>query len=451
MNNTKALTNCKLIDVEGKGEVRAGTTIVIEDLPGKGGVIQSVFASGAQALPRGCAVLDMGGAYVLPGLINAHVHLFGSGKPMKAISGGAAQKRLLKFMGTGLGRKILYSMVCDHATAALHSGVTTIRGVGDLLYSDVKLRDAIDSGSRVGPRLLVSGPALCVTGGHGSGGFSLECDSPWEARKQVRKNIHEGVDLIKLCVTGGVTDGRRIGEAGRLQMTEEEVSAACGEAHKAGLLVAAHVESTEGIRVALRGGVDTIEHGAALDDELIELFRKNPKSLRGYSSLVVTLHPALPLYYLSPSVTKLSAVAQENDRIILEGMIKGAKQALKAGLAMGLGTDASCPFVAPYNTWRELVYEVDRLGISPAEALRVATMGNARLLGIEGEVGSVAAGKSADLIVMDENPLEDLRRLERIGGVFIRGRHIDKPAIKKNRAIDEALDSLSNGEKGAKA
>jgi imidazolonepropionase-like amidohydrolase len=107
--------------------------------------------------------------------------------------------------------------------------------------------------------------------------------------------------------------------------------------------------------------------------------------------------------------------------------------------------------VAPYNTWRELVYEVDRLGISPAEALRVATMGNARLLGIEGEVGSVAAGKSADLIVMDENPLEDLRRLERIGGVFIRGRHIDKPAIKKNRAIDEALDSLSNGEKGAKA
>ena len=160
-----------------------------------------------------------------------------------------------------------------NALTALHAGVTTMRSVGEFFYTDVKLRDEINNGEFVGPNLLVSGFFLSVTGGHGAPFLALVGDSPWEARRNVRINVKNGVDLIKICVTGGVTDAKMVGEAGRLQMTVEEVAAICEETHKIGLRVAAHVESTEGVRVALKGGVDTIEHGSEMDDEIISLFK----------------------------------------------------------------------------------------------------------------------------------------------------------------------------------
>ena len=252
-----ALINANVVTGTPDGEVSAGMTIIVEN-----GRIAEVAKSGETAIPENCTVIDIRNQFVMPGLINAHVHLFGSGKPMKAIGGGKSQERLVGFLRTRLGLRMLDSMVENHARTALYSGVTTIRAVGDLYYSDVRLRDKIDSGKCQGPRLLVSGPAITVTGGHGAGSFALISDSPWDSRKFVRKNVHEQVDLIKICVTGGVTDSRKIGNAGSLKMTLEEVSAVCEEAHKIGYLVAAHAEGTEGVRIALQGGVDTIEHGS---------------------------------------------------------------------------------------------------------------------------------------------------------------------------------------------
>lgn len=429
--------NCNIIDGNLTSSVRHNMTILID-----GEKIHRIGSSEEVEIPSGYSVTDAQNKYVMPGLINAHVHLFGSGKPMKAIGGGSAQRHLVKLLGTKLGLIVLDRMVQEHVMAELYSGVTTVRAVGDLFYSDVKIRDKINSGKLFGPRLIVSGPAITVTGGHGYGSFAQVCDSPWEGRKCVRKNVYEQVDLIKICVTGGVSDARKIGEAGKLKMTQEEVLAICDEAHKLGCLVAAHAESTEGVRTALRGGVDTIEHGSVFDDEIIDLFRNNPKSSRGYSSLITTISPAVPLYELAPSITKLNEVSMQNDKIILEGMIEGAKQAYANGIQVGLGTDASCPFVAQYDTWRELEYVVKYVGVPTEQAIYNATMGNAKILGIEDETGTIEEGKAADVLLLDGNPLENIRLLSHPNMVISRGHAISHPRLKKINAIDEAIEKI---------
>lgn len=429
--------NCNILEGNPNTRVRHNMTILID-----GETIQKIGPSEEIKIPDGYELTDGQGKYIMPGLINAHVHLFGSGKPMKAIGGGNAQKRLVKLLSTKPGLSVLDKMVQQHVMEELYSGVTTVRAVGDLFYSDVKVRDKINSGKLVGPRLLVSGPAITVTGGHGFGSFAEVCDSPWEGRKCVRKNVYEQVDLIKICVTGGVSDARKVGDAGKLKMTQEEVTAICEEAHKLGCLVAAHAESQEGVRTALRGGVDTVEHGSAFDDEMIALFRNNPKSLRGWSALITTISPAVPLYALPPSITKLSEVARQNAQIILEGIITGAKQALANGIRVGFGTDASCPFVSQYDTWRELEYAVQYAGFTPEQAIFSATKGNAEILGIDRETGTVEEGKSADFLMLDSNPLEEIRVLSHPHMVISRGERIDCSRLKKIQVIDDAVEKI---------
>ncbi|MGB8455575.1 MAG: amidohydrolase family protein [Anaerocolumna sp.] len=431
-----ALTNCRIIDGINSG-IQENMTILIS-----GGKIKQIGKSSEMKAMDGYTGLDIAGKYVMPGLINAHVHLFGSGKPMKALSGGKSQKKMTSMISTKPGRKILDRMVKNHALAAFNSGVTTMRAVGDLLYSDIKLRDLIDAGKLQGPRLLVSGPAIAVTGGHGAGSFAHISDSPWEARKCVRKNVSEQVDLIKICVTGGVTDSRKVGQAGRLEMTLEEVSAVCEEAHKMDFMVAAHAESTEGVRTALLGGVDTIEHGSVLDSEMIELFLNNPRSLRGYSCLIPTLCPAITICKLNPKDTLMNSVNIENSKIVFEGMVKGLVQATEAGILTGLGTDSSCPFVTQYNTWRELDYTVKYAGLPPEAAIHNATGQNARILGIDHLTGTLEPGKASDLIVIKQNPLTDLRALSEVDMVMRGEVLIVNPKIKKLSKVDELLNTI---------
>ncbi|MGR9594464.1 amidohydrolase family protein [Bacillus thuringiensis] len=199
-----------------------------------------------------------------------------------------------------------------NALVALKSGVTTMRSVGEFFYQDVKLRDNIQAEKVIGPDLLVSGFFISATGDHGAPYLALETDGPWDGVKNVRKNVRQGVGLIKICVTGGVTDAKTIGEAGRIQLTEEEVLAICKEAHKIGMMVAAHVESTEGVRIDLKGGVDTIEHGAQMDDEIISLYKQNPNALRGYTSLIPAFQAAYPYALLDRSKTNINDVLFEN-------------------------------------------------------------------------------------------------------------------------------------------
>ncbi len=434
-----ALCGCNLIDGRKSG-VQENMTILERD-----GKIERIGKTGALEIPEGYASVDLHGRYVMPGLINAHVHLLLSGKPMKAGVGGKSQDRAIKLLDTGLGHRLVHAMVKRNAVTMLHSGLTTARALGDMFYSDVKLRDLIAEGKAEGPRLLVSGPIICVTGGHG-GSLGNVADSPWEARKRVRENIHHQVDLIKICSTGGVSDARKVGEAGRLQMTLEEISAVCEEAHKAGFMVASHTQSTEGIRLALQGGVDTIEHGSSLDAQIIDLFLHNPKSLRGYSCLVPTLAPAIAIGRIDPALTKMKPVNIANSNIVYENMVKGMNQALAAGVKVGMGTDASLAYVTHYGAWRELYYMVKYAGFRPETAIQCATRVNAEILGIEDQTGTIEEGKSADLIVLDGNPLEDLRTLSAVRMVMAGARFIEKPRVRKRPKLDAVLDSLDGKE-----
>lgn len=380
--------------------------------------------------------LDLSGKYVLPGLVNLHAHLFGTGKPSKALSGGGSARALIKLTATAFGAKILDSMVRAGATNELNSGVTTVRSVGDFHWSDVRLRDRINAGKILGPRLLVSGPAITVPGGHGDGTFSVTATSEEDLRALVRQHISHKVDFIKICVTGGVMDAKVKGEPGEVRMNLAQTRAVCDEAHSQGFYVASHTESPSGVRIALEGGVDTVEHGAATTPEIIALYKQTG------SADICTISPAVPLAKLDPSKTMMNDLTQYNAEIVLEGIVQSAKDCLAAGVPVGLGTDSSCPFVTHYDMWRELYYFAKQAGVTPAFALHTATLGNARIARIADQTGSIEVGKSADIIVLEVNPLEDLTALRNVALVMARGTLVAHPCVKRIAAVDKQLDTL---------
>ena len=379
----------------------------------------------------------------MPGLINAHAHLFADGKPLPAyLTSEGAEKAVAVFMHSPLGALVLDKRTKKNVLTQLNSGVTTIRSLGDARYEVVRARDAIDAGKYVGPRLIVSGPLLAVSGGHGAPQIALISDDPWTARKNVRINLRKGVTAIKIAATGGVTDARAIGEAGRPQMTEEEMTAICEEAHNAGILVAAHAQSAEGIAACLRAGVDTIEHGAGMTDEIIELFTENPRSLHGSSALIPTLQACLPLVKLDQSITGVNDIVKANAEAILQEMLQGIADALANGITIGMGTDSALTYVTHYNTWREVDMVTRFGGLTPAHALHAATQANAQLLGISDTTGSIERGKSADLLLLDANPLDDVRALATPRLVAARGQLIDHPHVERFEEIDRLLDTI---------
>lgn len=401
----------------------------------KDGIISAITPS-QEAIEAGYEIIEASGCYLMSGLINLHVHLFGSGKPSKLLGGGGLQKQVLSFCKTTLGRKVLMKLLRDNLEMIVHSGVTTVRSVGDFYYSDVEARNLIQENRILAPRLFVSGPAITVPKGHGDGTFAITATKPEDLKQLVHINKEHQVDLIKICVTGGVMDAKKKGEPGELKMNLEQTKAVCEEAHKLGYHVASHTESPEGVRIALEGGVDTIEHGSVLDAQTMKLFQEHQ------ASFICTLSPALPLAALPASKTKLNDMAHYNANIVLKNMIEGCKQALQHNIPVGLGTDASCPYVTQYNMWRELDYFVREIGVSNAFALYTATLGNAKILGIDTITGSIAIGKSADILLLKENPLENLRTLENIQCVMVQGKLIRHPHIKKNMNIERELDSL---------
>ena len=369
-------THATLFDGTRDMQPQENMTVAVDD----NGRISAVGPAASTVGPAGAQEVDLKGAYLMPGLVNLHVHLCGSGKPTSA---GAAGDLIEKVVANPVGRWYLHRTLRKHAQQQLASGVTTVRSVGDPGFADVWVRDAINAGKYQGPRLVTSGVGVTVPGGHGAGLFAHIAETPDQARE---------------------------------------------------------IESTEGVRVGLEAGVDTIEHGGVLDDELLALFRENGVGRK--SSLTCTVSPALPFIKLPPEMTHSTDIQVVNGRIVFDGIVSAAKQALEQGIPVGLGTDSACPYVTQYDMWRELVYFERIVGASRQLALHAATLGNASIIGLGDETGSIEVGKSADMIVLDANPLDDLEALRNVRRVMVRGKFADGLHVKHLPELDRELDKF---------
>lgn len=422
-----AFVNGILLDGSENMEPREGLTVLVD-----GEKIENIVPASQET--SGYETIDLKGRYLMPGLINLHVHLPANGKPKEKETDTV---KLVKLMtGSAPMRWVARKMCEGYARTQLMSGVTTIRTVGGIINLDSVIRDRIASGQTVGPRILASNMAVSVPGGHMAGSLAYEAHNAEEARDFVKLIAKDKPDLIKLMITGGVLDAKVKGEPGVLKMAPELVKAACEEAHRLGMKVAAHVESPEGVRVALENGVDTIEHGAQPDEEIIRLFQERK------ACHVATISPALPFALFDRSVSHATEMSQYNGKIVFDGIIACAKACLENGIPVGLGTDTGCPFITQYDMWRELRYFHQYCGVSNAFALHTATQVNAQIAGIGDVTGTVEPGKCADFVVTEKNPLEDLEALRNISMVVSRGNVIRDPKVKKMPQVEAELDKF---------
>ena len=392
-----------LLDVK-SGKLLDGQTIVVT-----GETIESIAPSAQVTAKADDKVIDLGAMTVMPGLIDVHTHLTMNTDfdPFHEVTSTDA-------------KEAINGVVNAHKT--LMAGFTTVRNVGAGGYTDVDLRDAINSGQVPGPHLLVSGPALGITGGHcddnllpfhyhivGDG----VADGVAQVQQKVRQNIKYGVDVIKICATGGVLSKGDDPQAS--QYTLEEMQAIVADAHRLGRKVAAHAHGAQGILWATQAGVDSIEHGSYINDEAIAEMKK-----RG-TYLVPTLYLEdwmiangnLPPFYHQKMLDTI-AVAKNN-----------IKHAMQAGVKIAFGTDAA---VYPHGlNAHELDVYVNQLGMAPLLLCRAATVNAADLLGITAKTGSLEPGKWADIIAVDKNPVDDVRVLQDVkfvmkAGVVYKGR-----------------------------
>lgn len=394
-------------------DVTSGRILQDRDVLVTDGRIVAIDRSGQIDLPEGSEVIDMDGATLLPGLSDSHVHL-------TSRSDVHGYRRL-----TVSTPRAAISGVANAKTTLL-AGFTTVRNLGAPGYSDIALMQAINDGEVPGPRIIPAGMALGITGGHcdnnllpyeydvTAGGVA---DGPWAVRQKVRQNKKYGAEVIKFCGTGGVlSKGTSLGAQ---QFTLEEMSAIVDEAHLLGLKVAVHAHGTKGIQTALEAGVDSVEHASMISDESIAL---------------AVAHGA----YLSMDIYVSDFILSEGEAagILEESLAKERqvgriqrerfKAAVDAGAKIAFGTDAGV-YRHGLNA-RQFAYMVD-WGMTPIQAIQAATIANAALFGLEDEIGSIAVGKSADIIAVDANPLQDIRALEDVDFVMARGTvYLDKLA-----------------------
>lgn len=416
------------LDENGKMNINRNCVVLID-----GEVIQSI-QSVQDEIPIEYKRVDLNGKYILPGLINMHVHLVPSSKPKSKPTDYDKLSKLIKKHPIIL--KGFFKIQKKLVKETLFSGVTTIRTVGGLQDLDGKIRDEINAGNILGPRVLSCNTAVSVPNGHFAGILATISHTPQEVMADVEKIVDTNPDWIKLMITGGVLDAKVVGEPGELRMDPEIVKAACDKAHELGYKVSAHVESTQGVQIALENGVDTIEHGAVCTKEIIELFQSRK------AADICTISPALPFKECEAFKECYGQTGVVNGTIVTDGIIECAKQCLENNIPVGLGTDTGCPYVMHYDMWRELAYFMKYCGVSSDFAIYTATHKNAEILGILNETGTLEVGKYADYIVVDENPLKDIRVLKNVDMVSYKGNLIKDTKIKKDMSIQKELDKI---------
>ena len=357
--------------------------------------------------------IDLSGKTILPGLIDMHVHLDGP-----ADIGGY---RGLEFTDSFWGMTAVGS-----AQAMLKAGFTTVRNVGASNRNDIGLKQAIDNGYAVGPRIVPAGYALGATGGHCDSTFlppSLEkaekeegiADSPDELRYQVRRQRKYGAEVIKVCATGGVFS--RNTEPGQQQLSESELRVIADEAHQWGIRVAAHAHGGDGIKAAIKAGIDTIEHASLVDDEGIKLAAARARPVWFSMDIYNT-------DYTQAEGAK-NGVLEDNlrkDREVAQIQRDNFRKAHKAGVRMVFGSDAG---VMPHGQVGGQFRVMVEYGMTPLEAIQAATRNGAQALGREKDVGAIAVGRFADLIAVDGDPLTNVRELESVDAVVKGGKLVE--------------------------
>ena len=375
-------------------------------------------------LPAGAQVIDMGDATLSPGFIDAHTHL-------SAMYAPDYKQGLIDSFTKAVPEQTLLAV--ENVRKTIMAGITTARDVGSSDFIDVGLRNAAAAGAILGPRMLVSVHALGATGGHcddqngmrpGIFGFESNyehgvIDSPEEARKAVRYNIKYGADVIKVCATGGVlslTDPPDIP-----QLTQDELNAIVDEAHTLRKKTAAHAHGAEGAKRAVRAGIDSIEHGAFLDDEALDLMKARGTYYIPTLMAVEGGKEILSKGGYSPFVaTKMKAAMESINNVVRSAIAKGVK--------IGMGTDAA---VYPHGRNTEEFHLLTALGMSPLDALRAGTSVDAELLGIQDRVGTLAIGKLADIVAFPGDPRQNIRQVEKVFFVMKEGQIVRDDRAKK--------------------
>ena len=383
----------KLLDVRA-GHMLSDQVVVFDD----SGSVIAVGPAASTKLPAGVTAMDLSAATCLPGLIDVHTHITAD----PSASGYQA-------LGISVPREAVTGV--KNARLTLRAGFTTVRNVGATGYTDVAVRDGINDGQIEGPRMLVSGPPLSITGGHCDNNLLPSeyhnkaegvADGPWAAREKVREVIKYGADVIKICASGGVLC--KGDQPGAPQYTLEELTAIVDEAHKLGRKVAAHAHGTQSIQDAIRAGIDSIEHSSLIDDEGIALAKQHGTYLDFdiYNDDFI-LQEGAKVGMLPESIEKekkIGRLQRENFR-----------HAWESGVKMAFATDAG---VYPHGDNAKQFAKMVEWGMKPIDAIQAATVNAADLLGWAGKVGAIEPGHYADIIAVSGDPLANVRVLEAV-------------------------------------
>jgi len=393
---TTALVGGNVVATDGGPAIKNATVIIT------GERISQVGPADSTPIPAGAKVISMTGKWLVPGLMNMHVHL-GLKLP------GAAGDSLATETDT---EEVL--RMAGNARLSLFSGVTTLRLVGEDHGTDFALRRAIESGEVIGPRIKTAGEVIIPTGGHGS----MEADGPYGFAHVVREQIKNGADLIKIAISGGISDTH--GSVSAAPMTDEEMSTLIEVAHRNGIKVTAHNGSNEAAKQALRFGIDGFEHGYHLDATILKDMKA--KGVWLVPTIVVTQPGALEFY------KKIGSPPWYLERVRITGADHWAmlQNAIRIGVQIALGTD-QFPF-EPNDGTTATVAEAElyvKAGMTPLQALQSATTQAAKMLAMDADLGSITAGKYADIVAVDADPVKDIHALRTIdfvmkGGVVVR-------------------------------